>query len=269
MAPTRPAGRKPAAAAKSAGKATPKKAAPPKVRLGKTAPKAGPAGAAAGAAAGATEGLAPVGDRRRKAVAVIAALRAEFPDTRCSLEHGDGWQLLVATILSAQCTDARVNQVTPGLFRLFPTPADFAAAPLGEIEEAIRSTGFYRNKAKSLQGAARALLENHGGRLPTDIEELVKVPGCGRKTANVVLGEVYGKPAGVVVDTHVGRIARKLGLTDQDDPVKVERQLNECVPQADWRDFGHLVIDHGRKTCTARSPRCDDCGLYRWCRVRA
>jgi endonuclease-3 len=214
-------------------------------------------------------GLAPLRERQAKARAVIAALRTEFPDTQCSLEHGDGWQLLVATILSAQCTDARVNLVTPGLFRRFPTPADFAAAPLEEIEEAIRSTGFYRNKAKSLQGAARHLLEHHGGRLPQSIGELVKVPGCGRKTANVVLGEVYGAPAGVVVDTHVGRISRKLGLTDQDDPVKAERQLNECVPQADWRDFGHLVIDHGRKTCQARSPKCDDCGLFRWCVARS
>ncbi len=213
--------------------------------------------------------LPPLPDRQAKARAVIKALRAEFPDTQCSLDHGDGWQLLVATILSAQCTDARVNQVTPGLFKRFPKPADFAKAPIEEIEEAIRSTGFYHNKAKSLQGAARALIEHHGGKLPEDIDELVKVPGCGRKTANVVLGEVYGKPAGVVVDTHVGRISRKLGLTDQDDPVKAERQLNECVPQADWRDFGHLVIDHGRKTCTARGPKCDDCGLFRWCVTRA
>ncbi|MBM4131196.1 endonuclease III [bacterium] len=214
-------------------------------------------------------GLEPLRRRRAKAGAIIAALRAEFPDTRCSLAHGDDWQLLVATILSAQCTDARVNQVTPGLFRRFPTPADFAAAPLAEIEEAIRSTGFYRNKAKSLQGAARHLLERHGGRLPADIDELVEVPGCGRKTANVVLGEVHGEPAGVVVDTHVGRISRKLGLTDQDDPVRAERQLNECVPRADWRDFGHLLIDHGRKTCRARAPKCDDCGLYRWCLARS
>jgi len=156
-----------------------------------------------------------------------------------------------------------------GTIRKVPHPADFASAPIGEIEEAIHSTGFFRNKAKSLQGAAKALIEKHGGRLPEDIESLVQVPGCGRKTANVVLGEVYGKPAGVVVDTHVGRISRKLGLTDQDDPVKVERQLNECVPQADWRDYGHLVIDHGRRTCTARAPKCDDCVLFRWCVVRA
>ncbi len=255
--------------------AAPKKASPTKKAAAKPAANAkAPARAKASpktkpAAAPTASTLTPLPDRQAKARAVIKALRAEFPDTQCSLDHGDGWQLLVATILSAQCTDARVNQVTPGLFMRFPKPADFAEAPIEEIEEAIRSTGFYHNKAKSLQGAARALIENHGGKLPQDIDELVKVPGCGRKTANVVLGEVYGKPAGVVVDTHVGRIARKLGLTDQDDPVKVERQLNECVPQADWRDFGHLVIDHGRKTCNARGPRCDDCGLFRWCVARA
>ena len=206
---------------------------------------------------------------RQRAPLIHERLGALYPHATCSLDWRTPWELLVATILSAQCTDARVNLVTPGLFRQFPTPADFAAAPIEEIEEAVRSTGFYRNKAKSLQGAARHLLEHHGGQLPREIEELVKVPGCGRKTANVVLGEVYGAPAGVVVDTHVGRISRKLGLTDQDDPVKAERQLNECVPQADWRDFGHLVIDHGRKTCQARSPKCDDCGLYRWCVARS
>lgn len=264
--------RKPAGTTKkTAGKKTAVKKTGGKPAIGRTAAKKSTAKKTSPrpAAAAPSPALASTADRHRKALAVLVALRQEFPDTRCSLDHGDGWQLLVATILSAQCTDARVNQVTPDLFRRFPTPADFATAPLEEIEEAIRSTGFYRNKAKSLQGAARALLEHHGGRLPTDIDELVKVPGCGRKTANVVLGEVYGNPAGVVVDTHVGRLARKLGLTDQDDPVRAERQLNECVPQADWRDFGHLLIDHGRRTCTARAPKCDDCVLYRWCVVRA
>ncbi len=264
---------KPAAKAKPTAKAKPAAKAKPTAKA-KPAAKAKPTAKAkapkkANPLPSPTTDLPPLPDRQAKARAVIKALRAEFPDTQCSLDHGDGWQLLVATILSAQCTDARVNQVTPGLFKRFPKPADFAKAPIEEIEEAIRSTGFYHNKAKSLQGAARALIEHHGGKLPEDIDELVKVPGCGRKTANVVLGEVYGKPAGVVVDTHVGRISRKLGLTDQDDPVKAERQLNECVPQADWRDFGHLVIDHGRKTCTARGPKCDDCGLFRWCVTRA
>ena len=207
--------------------------------------------------------------RRKKAIEVIAVLRAEFPDTKCSLNHEDAWQLLVATILSAQCTDARVNMVTPGLFEQFPTPQDFADAPIEEIEEAIRSTGFYRNKAKSLQGAARTLIEKHDGEVPNDMKAMVKVPGCGRKTANVVLGEVYNNPDGVVVDTHVGRISKKLGFTDQKDPVKVEKQLNEVIPQPDWRDYGHLIIDHGRKTCKARAPKCDDCQLFKWCEVRA
>ena len=213
--------------------------------------------------------LKTLATRKKRAQAVVQTLRREFPDTRCSLEHGDAWQLLVATILSAQCTDARVNMVTPGLFEQFPTPADFADAPVEEIEEAVRSTGFYRNKAKSLQGAARAISEHHGGEVPDTMEQLVKVPGAGRKTANVVLGEVWNRPDGVVVDTHVGRISQKLGLTDQTDPVKIERQLNECLPCEDWRDYGHLLIDHGRKTCKARTPQCDACPIYRWCEVRA
>lgn len=213
--------------------------------------------------------LKTLATRRKRAQAVIAALREEFPDTRCSLEHRDAWQLLVATILSAQCTDARVNLVTPGLFEQFPTPADFAAAPVEDIEEAIRSTGFYRNKARSLQGAAQAIIARHQGQVPDRIEQLVQVPGVGRKTANVVLGEIWNRPEGVVVDTHVGRISRKLGLTDQTDPVKAEQQLSQLMPQAEYRDYGHLIIDHGRKTCKARAPRCDACRLYRWCEVRA
>ena len=207
--------------------------------------------------------------RRSRGKKVVATLRHEFPQSRCSLEHGDAWQLLVATILSAQCTDARVNLVTPDLFRAFPAVQDFAEAPLEAIEEAIRSTGFYRNKARSLQGAARAVLERHGGEVPGDLDRLVELPGVGRKTANVVLGEIWNRPAGVVVDTHVSRIALKLGLTDTKDPVKAEQQLNEVLPREDWRDFTHLIIDHGRKTCRARAPRCDDCPLYRWCEARA
>ncbi len=207
--------------------------------------------------------------RRNRARHVVDVLRREFPDSRCSLEHRDAWQLLVATILSAQCTDARVNQVTPAFFAAFPTVADVAAAPAEAIEEAIRSTGFYRNKARSIQGAARAVLERHDGEVPDTLEELVKLPGVGRKTANVVLGEIWNRPGGVVVDTHVSRIARKLGLTDTTDPVKAEQQLNQVLPAADWRDFTHLIIDHGRKTCRARAPRCDACPIYRWCETRA
>ena len=207
--------------------------------------------------------------RRSRAKKVVAALRDEFPDTCCSLRHHDAWQLLVATILSAQCTDARVNQVTPDLFKAYPTAQDFAEAPLPAIEDAIRSTGFYRNKAKSLKGAATAILEHHAGQVPDTLEALVKLPGVGRKTANVVLGEIWNRPAGVVVDTHVSRIALKLGFTDTKDAVKAEVQLNAVLPRDDWRDFTHLIIDHGRQTCRARTPKCDACALYRWCETRS
>ncbi len=207
--------------------------------------------------------------RKARARAVVRILRREFPDARCSLDHRDPFQLLVATILSAQCTDARVNLVTPGLFERFPAPADFATAPLAEIEAAIRSTGFYKNKAKSLQGCCRAIVEQHGGTVPGTMEALVALPGVGRKTANVVLGVAFGAPDGVVVDTHVGRIARKLGLTAESDPVKVERDLNACVPRTDWVAIGHLLIEHGRRTCKARRPDCDACPLYGECETRA
>jgi endonuclease-3 len=207
--------------------------------------------------------------RKKRVRAVLRILRREFPESRCSLDHKDGFQLLIATILSAQCTDARVNQVTPTLFKQFPTARDFATAPIAEIEEAVRSTGFYKNKAKAIQGASRAILADHRGKLPTTMEAMVELPGVGRKTANVVLGNACGNPDGVVVDTHVSRITRKLGLTDQKDPEKIERQLNEIVPRRDWVDFAHLLIDHGRKTCKARTPLCDECPLYKHCEIRA
>ncbi len=207
--------------------------------------------------------------RRARARAVVKILRREFPQARCSLDHRDAFELLVATILSAQCTDARVNLVMPELLRLFPTPADFASAPLAEIEAAIRSTGFYRNKAKSLQGCCRGLVERHAGQVPGTMAQLLALPGIGRKTANVVLGVAFGASDGVVVDTHVGRIAAKLGLTAETDPVKIERDLNACVPRADWIALGHLLIEHGRRTCKARRPDCDACPLYKECEVRA
>jgi endonuclease-3 len=207
--------------------------------------------------------------RRQRARKIIARLREEFPDSGCSLRHQDPWQLLVATILSAQCTDARVNQVTPGLFAALPAVADFAAAPLDALEEAIRSTGFYRNKARSIKGAAQAIVTAHGGRVPDTIAQLVRLPGVGRKTANVVLGEIWNRPDGVVVDTHVSRVALKLGLTDTPDPVPAERQLNAVIPVHDWRLFTHLIIDHGRQTCRARRPLCDQCPIYQWCEIRA
>lgn len=206
--------------------------------------------------------------RKRRAKNVVRVLKKEFPDATCSLDHQDPFQLLVATILSAQCTDARVNLVTPGLFRQFPSPRVFAAAPLAEIEEAIRSTGFFHNKAKALQGCARALIDRHGGQVPRTMDELRVLPGVGRKTANVVLGDAFGAPDGVVVDTHVGRIARKLGLSGEQDPEKVERDLSACVSRADWVAVGHLLIEHGRRTCRARAPRCDGCALYAECETR-
>jgi len=213
--------------------------------------------------------MLPLPDRKKRVRAVLRLLKKRFPDARCSLDHANSFQLLIATILSAQCTDARVNKVTPALFERFPVPRDFATAPLKEIEEAIRSTGFFRNKARSIQGACRAIVEQHGGEVPGSIDELVALPGVGRKTANVVLGVAFGTPDGVVVDTHVGRIARKLGLTDQKDANKIERQLDEIVPRPDWVVFAHLFINHGRRTCRARAPLCDDCPLYRHCEVRA
>ncbi|MDD5718538.1 MAG: endonuclease III [Candidatus Krumholzibacteria bacterium] len=207
--------------------------------------------------------------RRQRARKIVAKLREVFPDSGCSLTHQDPWQLLVATILSAQCTDARVNQVTPGLFAALPSVRDFAAAPLDALEDAVRPTGFFRNKARSLQGAAQAIVERHGGKVPSTLAELVRLPGVGRKTANVVLGEIWDRPDGVVVDTHVSRIAQKLGLTDTGEPAAAERQLNEVVPREHWRLFTHLIIDHGRRTCRARRPLCDTCPIYQWCEVRA
>ncbi|MBU1674719.1 endonuclease III [bacterium] len=209
--------------------------------------------------------------RKKRARDVIRILRRAFPDARCSLDHADAFQLLIATMLSAQCTDARVNLVTPDLFAAYPTPADFAAATQEEIEEAIRSTGFFRQKARSIRGACTDIVETHGGELPRTMPELVKLAGVGRKTANCVLGVAFDDPDGVVVDTHVGRIAGKLGLTAHGpkEAVKIERDLNACVPRRDWVVFGHLLIEHGRRTCRARNPLCDECPLYRCCEVRA
>jgi len=201
---------------------------------------------------------------RVDAAAQIRALKRLYPGARCSLDHQSPFHLLVATILSAQCTDERVNQVTPGLFARYPAPADLAAAELPELEEAIRSTGFFRAKARSLAACARDLVAKHGGRVPDRLEDLVALRGVGRKTANVVLGNAFGIP-GVVVDTHVGRLAKRLGLTAEDDPVKVEFDLMERVPRRDWTLFSHLLIHHGRAVCQARKPRCAECALARHC----
>ncbi len=192
---------------------------------------------------------------------IIAVLKDAFPDARCSLTYETPLQLLIATILSAQCTDERVNAVTADLFQIYRSAEDFAKAPLPEIEDHIRSTGFFRNKAKSIKGCCRALVEEHGGDVPDAMDTLTALAGVGRKTANVVLGNAFGKEEGVVVDTHVGRISNHLRLTRQKDPVKVERDLMKVVPREEWTLFSHLLIRHGRKTCKARRPNCAECPI--------
>ena len=196
--------------------------------------------------------------------AILEELEALYPDADCSLDHKDAYQLLVATILSAQCTDERVNKVTPNLFQRYPDPSSLAGADSAELEELIRSTGFFRNKAKSLLGMARGVVEQHGGEVPADLKALVKLPGVGRKTANVVLGDVYQVP-GIVVDTHVGRLSNRLGLIKQKDAVKAEFALMEIIPKKLWTKFGHQIILHGRAVCAARKPKCSLCTLLPYC----
>lgn len=203
--------------------------------------------------------------RKARAVAIARLLARAYPGARCSLDFRSPFQLLVATILSAQCTDKRVNAVTGDLFRRWPAPADMAAARQPDLEQVIRSTGFFRAKAKSILGCCRGLVERHGGAVPRTLEDLVRLPGVGRKTANVVLGSAFGLATGVVVDTHVGRIARRLGLTRQTDAVKAERDLMTVLPCDEWIAFSHRVIEHGRAVCTARRPRCAGCVLVDLC----
>ncbi len=204
-------------------------------------------------------------ERKARTRRIVARLEREFPDARCALDHSNPLELLVATILSAQCTDARVNQVTPGLFAKYRAAGDYAAADPRVFEREIQSTGFFRNKTKSILGMAQALIERHGGRVPDTMEELVALPGVGRKTANVVLGNAFGKNEGVVVDTHVQRITALLRLTREHDPQKIERDLMALVPRGKWTVFSHLLILHGRKTCIARRPRCAACRLSDLC----
>jgi len=196
---------------------------------------------------------------------IIAKLKRQYPAARCSLDFAGPLELLVATILSAQCTDERVNLVTPVLFARYRSARDFADADPAELETIIRPTGFYRNKTKSLIGMGRALVERHGGEVPRSMEELTAIPGVGRKTANVVLGNAFGINAGVVVDTHVTRIALRLGLTRQRDAVKIERDLMALVPKRHWTLFPHLMIHHGRAVCQARKPRCEICPVLTLC----
>jgi endonuclease-3 len=203
-----------------------------------------------------------------RVAAIIKALDETYPDAVCALHHATPWELLVATILSAQCTDARVNMVTPELFRRFPTPAVMAKAPLAEIENLIRTTGFFHNKAKSIQGAAKKISEDFGGKVPSTLAELITIPGAARKTANVVLGVSFGKAEGVVVDTHVFRIARRLELAKGDTPQEVERELMRVLPQDHWIAFSHQIIHHGRQICIARNPKCRQCALETLCRSK-
>ncbi len=202
---------------------------------------------------------------RKHAAAVVRLLRKAYPEAECALKHENAFQLLVATILSAQCTDERVNQVTPELFKRYPAPADLAAAKRTDIERIIQSTGFFRNKAKSIHELSQRLTDEFGGRVPQDIEILVTLPGIGRKTANVVLGTAFGIASGVVVDTHVHRISQRLGLTKEDTPVKIEQDLMQLLPKKEWIDYSHRVIHHGRQVCKARRPLCDQCSLAKNC----
>ncbi len=195
----------------------------------------------------------------------MSLLKQAYPDARCALEYRNAYELLCATILSAQCTDARVNMVTPTLFARYPTPFELAAADPAEVEEIIKSTGFFRNKTKSLIGMAQAVVADYGGEIPRTMEELRKLPGVGRKTANVVLGNAYGINEGVTVDTHVTRISGLLGLSRGTDAVKIEEELMKLYPQEDWGLLSHMMISHGRQVCIARRPKCGDCVLAQLC----
>ena len=197
--------------------------------------------------------------------AILKGLDEAYPEAVCALDHKSPWELLIATILSAQCTDVRVNMVTPELFRRFPTPQAMAKATLPELEELVRTTGFYKNKAKSIQGAGKVIAETFGGKVPETLAELITVPGAARKTANVVLGVSFGKAEGVVVDTHVFRISRRLGLAKGDTPGKVEQELMRVLPENRWIGYSHQIIHHGRKVCIARKPKCHECNLEQLC----
>jgi endonuclease-3 len=196
---------------------------------------------------------------------ILRRLERAYPEAKCALTHSNPFQLLVATILSAQCTDERVNMVTPGLFKKYPTPRDFAALRPEVLEQEIRSTGFFRNKTKSILGASQKIVKEFGGKVPQTMEELLTLPGVARKTANVVLGTAFGKGDGIVVDTHVQRIARRLDLTKEENPEKIERDLMKVIPQEKWIDFAHEMIFHGRRCCTARKPNCPACPLENLC----
>jgi endonuclease-3 len=202
--------------------------------------------------------------KRSRARAIAGALARAYPDADCALHHRSPWELVVATILSAQCTDAMVNKVTAELFAELPTPAALAAAPAERVEALVKRTGFFRQKTKAIQATARAVAEEHGGQVPCDMETLRTLPGVGRKTANVVLGTAFGQPA-IFVDTHVRRLSNRLGLTVSDDPDMIELDLQKLLPPALWTKTAHRLIHHGREICFARTPKCSVCPLARWC----
>jgi len=202
---------------------------------------------------------------KKRARQVVDLLKREYPVVTCALVHQSPFELLIATILSAQCTDERVNIVTKDVFAKYPTPEKLAAVPIPRLEKLVQSTGFFRNKAKNIHECCQMLVKEHGGQVPQELEQLVKLPGVGRKTANVVLGTAFGIPSGVVVDTHVTRLSQRLGLTEHEDAVKIERDLMEQLPQEEWIDFSHRLIWHGRRICKARKPLCDQCVLNKVC----
>jgi endonuclease-3 len=203
--------------------------------------------------------------RQARTQEIIKLLKRAHPDAKCALNHSNAFELLIATILSAQCTDERVNKVTADLFRKYRKPEDYLKVRDTELQQDIKTTGFFRNKTKSIQGACKVLIEEFGGEVPRTMEELLRVPGAARKTSNVVLGVAYGIAEGVVVDTHVSRLSQRLKLTRQKDPVKIEKDLMELVPKKDWIIFSHLLIFHGRRICKARRPLCEECIVERFC----
>ena len=204
-------------------------------------------------------------EKKQLAKSVIRVLKQIFPEAECALHHESAFQLLVATILSAQCTDVRVNQSTPELFRKYPDPVALAASFQDDIERIVRPLGFFRNKAANIRGMAQALIDRFDGEIPQDIQQLVTLPGVGRKTASVVLGTWFGIPSGIVVDTHVRRITNLLGLTASQNPEIIERELMQIVPKSEWINFSHRLIHHGRQTCIARRPKCTACDLLKFC----
>jgi len=246
----------------TAGRATKGPAKGPVKAAGTAKPKSQPAPSSKRAPA---KRISAPTDLKAQAKQVVRALAKAYPDAVCALTHNSAYQLLVATILSAQCTDERVNMVTPGLFAKYPDVRALAAADQGELEAMIRSTGFFRAKATSLRGMAKGVVEEFGGEIPRTLDELVTLPGVGRKTANVVLGTVWGIATGVVVDTHVKRISNLLGLTQSTNPEQIEQDLMQLIPQSEWVDFSHRLIHHGRRICIARRPQCPICPLLHCC----